>query len=405
MTPPHDEALLEMLQGLFQSREGLKEVLELILNRAMETEMSEHLQAAPHERSAGRLGQRNGRKPRRLKSRVGELRLEVPQSRNCDPYHPSFFARWQRSERALLVACAEMYFQGVSTRKVKRVLEEMCGMEISSATVSRVASEIDEKLSVFRARRLDGHEYPYLIVDARYEKVRVNGHVVDQAVLITTGVTESGEREVLDWRIVDTESESTWSEVFRSLKDRGLGGVKLLTSDANRGIRAAKKRHLSGAAWQRCRVHFKRELGKKVAYQNFRELMKDIRSVFAPEDRKECLQRGSEMAQKWSRYPTVCRMLEDGLEDCLSVCVLPSGHRRRLNSTNMLEREMRELKRRTRVVGIFPNAASCDRLIGAQLVELDERWRVEKRGYLKMDQLDRPEYRNVFSKTGPRRAG
>ena len=298
-----------------------------------------------------------------------------------------------------------MYFQGVSTRKVGHVLEEMCGMEISAATVSRGASEVDEKLSVCRDRRLDGHEHPYLLVDARYEKVRVNGHVVDQAVLITTGITESGEREVLDWRVCENESESTWSEVFRSLKDRGLGGVKLLTSDANRGIRAAKKRHLSDAAWQRCRVHFKRELGKKVAYQNFRELMKDIRSVFAPEDRKECLERGAEMAQKWSRYPSVCRMLEEGLEDCLSVCVLPSSHRRKLNSTNMLEREMRELKRRTRVVGIFPNAASCDRLIGAQLVELDEKWRVEKRGYLKMDQLDRPEYRDVFLKISPRRAG
>jgi len=329
---------------------------------------------------------------------VGELNLSVPQSRNCEPYHPSLYAHWQRSERSLLVACAEMYFQGVSTRKVQDILDEMCGTEISSTTVSRIAAEIDEKLSVFRNRRLDAHEYTYLIIDARYEKVRKNGHVVSQAVLITTGVNEEGHREVLDWRMGDSESEDTWGEVFRSLKDRGIQGVKMITSDAHQGIRSAMKRYFQGVAWQRCRVHFKRELCNKVSRKDRKRLMDDIREVFIPEDRVECLLRGEEMASRWNaRCPRVSRMLREGLEDCLTVCSLPSEHRCRLSSTNMLEREMRELKRRTRVVGVFPNSASCARLIGAHLIELDEKWKTERWVYLNMELLTRPEYRDAFS--------
>jgi putative transposase len=397
MTRKNDAELMELLQEVFASKDGLKDVLELLANRVMEAELSAHVQAGRHERSADRKGYRNGKKPRKLKTRVGELNLQIPQSRNCEPYHPSLFARWQRSERALLVACAEMYFQGVSTRKVRHVLEEMCGLEISSSTVSRIASEVDEKLSVFRNRRLDAHEYPYGMMDARYEKVRVNGHVVPQAVLITAGVTEEGRREILDWRMGDSESEATWGEVFRAVKDRGMKGVKMITSDANEGIRAAMNRYFQGVSWQRCRVHFIRELCKKASWKDRKELAADIKSVFAPEDRNECLKRSEEMAVKWEgRYPKISKMLADGLEDCLTVCALPSEHRRRLHSTNMLEREMRELKRRTRVVGVFPNVASCDRLIGAQLMELDEKWQLEKAVYLNMEHLNRAEYRDLF---------
>jgi putative transposase len=352
----------------------------------MGAEVEAHVGAAPHERSGSRVGRRNGTKPRTLLTRVGGLELDVPQVRGCEPYRPSLFNKWQRSERALLVACGEMYFQGVSTRNVQEVLGAMCEGEVSAMTVSRVAAELDEKLSAFRSRRLDHTSWPYLMLDARYEKVGVDGRVVSQAVLVVVGFDSRGRREVLDWRVGDSESEQCWGEVFRSLKDRGVSGVELVVSDAHRGIRSALTRHFQGAAWQRCRVHFKRELVEKVSYKLAREVMKDAAAVFAPWDRPECLRRGEEMAAKWEamRCPAVAAMLRDGLEDCLAVLGLPEHHRRRLASTNLLERLMRTLKARTRVVGVFPDRPSCDRLIGALLLETHEAWQLEERPYFNM---------------------
>ena len=377
-----------LLQEVFAAPDGAKRLLEHLLAQAMAAEVSRHVGAEAHERAEGRRGYRNRFKPRTLATRVGELEFEVPQVRACEPYHPSIFAKWQRSERALLTACAEMYFQGVSTRNVRAVLEAMCDGEISSTTVSRVAQEVDEKLLAFRHRRLDGVEYPYLHIDARYEKVRVDGRIVSQAVLVTVGFTIEGRREVLDWRVDDSESEATWGEVFRTLKDRGLRGLRLVTSDAHTGIVAAMRRHFQGVAWQRCRVHFKREMGRKVSYKVMKALMADLVIVFEPEDRGECLRRGEEMAVRWEgRYPAVGRMLREGLEDCLAALDFPEHHRRRLQSTNMLENLMKRLKKRSRVVGVFPSRSSCDRLLGAQLLEVHERWAVEERMYFTMENV------------------
>ena len=380
------DGIAASLQGLFREPDGPRRLLELMAAAAMEAGVSEHLGAAPHERSDGRRGHRNGHKPRSLQTRVGVLDLDVPQVRGCEPYRPGLFDRWQRSERALLVACAEMYFQGVSTRKVQEVLESMCGGEVGAMTVSRVASELDEKLAGFRCRRLDAQSYPYLMVDARYEKVRVDGRIVSQAVLVVAGFTATGRREVLDWRVGESESEQCWGDLFRDLKDRGLGGVRLVVSDAHRGIRAALARHFQGVAWQRCRVHFKRELAAKVSYKVARELMRDAAAVFAGADAAECLRRGGETAAKWEgRYPAVAAMLRDGLGDCLTVLSFPEQHRRRLASTNMLENVMRRLKKRTRVVGIFPNRPACDRLSGALLVELHEAWQAADQAWFNME--------------------
>jgi transposase-like protein len=387
MAQVEDDRISELLQEVFSDQDGLRRFLEVLVNQAMQAEATEHLGAERHQRNDRRRGHRNGVKPRTLGTRVGSLQLSVPQTRNCEPYHPSMFARWQRSERALLVACAEMYFQGVSTRKVQEVLQEMCGMEISSATVSRVASELDEKLEEFRSRRLEETTYPYLLIDARYEHVRVDRRVVSQAVMVSAGVTAEGRREILDWRVGDSESEATWSEVFRQLKDRGLQGLELVISDANEGIRAAMKRHLQGVPWQRCRVHFLREMSRKVSYKAMREVLSDAKGVFRGEDRQECLRRGEEMAAKWEgRCPAVAKMLREGLEDTLTVQDLPGPHRRRLNSTNMLESLMRRLKRRTNVVGVFPNRASCERLVGAMLLETHEDWATERAAYIGMGQ-------------------
>lgn len=379
----------ELVQRLFQDPDRLREVLQVICQAAMAQEVADHVGAALHERTSERHGHRNGSKPRTLLTRAGELELSVPQVRGCDrgPYHPSLFARWERSERALLVACGEMYFQGVSTRNVQQVLETMCeGIELSAMTVSRVAAEIDEKLSVFRSRRLDGQAYPYVKVDARYEKVRVDGKVISQAVLVAMGYTHEGKREILDWRLADSESESSWSQMFRELKDRGLSGVQLLVSDAHRGITSAATRHLQGVAWQRCQVHFKRELLKKVSYKRSAELMADVKSIFKGEDVAECLRRGGEAAARWEKTsPQLAKMLRDGVGDCLTVMSFPEEHRTRLTSTNLLESLMKRLKKRTRVVGVFPNKASCDRLIGAQLMEVHESWMTDRNTAFNME--------------------
>ncbi len=388
MTGRHGDELEGMFQGVFSDPQGLRRLVELVAQRLMDLEVARHVQAGRHERRADRQGHRNGYKPRRLRTRLGELELSVPQTRGCQPYHPSLFARWQRSERALLVACAEMYFQGVSTRKVQEVLEAMCQGEVSAMTVSRVAQELDEKLSEFRGRSLGLREYPYLQIDARYEKVRVAGRVVSQAVLVVVGFDSLGRREVLDWRVGDSESEGNWGQVFSSLKERGLRGVKLVVSDAHGGIRAALRRHFQGAAWQRCRVHFKRELGRKVSYKVLGALMTELAGVFAAEEKAECLRRGEEMAGRWAgRYPAVAGMLREGLEDCLTVLSFPEHHRKRLGSTNLLENLMRRLKKRTAVVGVFPNREACERLIGSQLLEVHEQWQVEGAAYFNMENV------------------
>jgi putative transposase len=381
------DTVIELVQEAFSAETGwdLRKLLGALIGAAMENEVEAHLGAGRHERSERRRGHRNGTKPRTLATRVGQLSFPVPQVRNTEPYHPSMFGRWQRSERALMVACAEMYFQGVSTRKVQEVLDAMCGLEVSSATVSRVAAELDEKLTTFRTRRLDLAEYRYLMIDARYEKVRVDGRVVSQAVLVAAGVTCKGRREILDWRVGDSESESTWGEVFRTLKDRGLKGLELIVSDAHGGILSAMSRHFQGVSWQRCRVHFMRELMKKVSYRAIPEVIRELRVVFAGEDRVECLRRGEEMAvRREGRYPKVASMLREGLEACLTVLDFPETHRRRLHSTNLLESVMKALKHRTQVVGVFPNRASCDRLSGAVLVEMHERWSLEPAAYFGM---------------------
>lgn len=275
------DGIVDGLQGLFTNGadgDGLRRLLEAVLQVGMREEVAAHLNADPHERSDRRRGRRNGTKPRTLATRVGPLQLSVPQVRGCDagPYHPSMFARWQRSERALLVACAEMYFQGVSTRNVQAVLQEMCGLDVSAATVGRVAAELDERLAAFRSRRLDHAGWACLMLDARYEQVRVDGRAVSQAVLTVVGFTSQGRREVLDWRVCDSEGEQSWGDVFRSLKDRGLSGLQAVVSDAHRGIQAAIARHFQGVAWQRCRVHFKREMGRRVSYKRLTELNGDL---------------------------------------------------------------------------------------------------------------------------------
>lgn len=388
MTMHKDDGYLDAIQARMDG-DMFKAMLEVMARRVMEEEIARHLGADRHERTAARKGHRNGYKPRTLKTRMGELALEVPQTRGVEPYSPLLFAKWQRSERALLTACAEMYFQGVSTRKVKEVLEKMGGFELSASTVSCVAQELDEQLTAFRQRRLDDHTWPYLIVDATYVKVRKKGRVVSQAVLVVAGVNDEGRREILTWRVADVESEDTWTEVFRELKQRGVQGVQWLVSDGHAGIQAALRTQLAGVSWQRCWVHFMRNLLAKAGHKHKDALAKEMSAARRFDDTRICMAEAERIAERWEgTYPRVATQIRAQFEETLAVHGLPREHRRRVYTTNMMERVMKEIKRRTQVVGIFPNEASCDRLVGAHLLERQEKWHCERARYLMMEHLE-----------------
>ena len=383
MAAVDNDIIIGNLQALFKERDSLKLFLEELLKSVMQAELTEHIKAEPYNRGDSRCGHRNGYKSRRLSTRVGQLELEIPQARGCRPYQPSMFSKYQRSERALLCACAEMYFQGVSTRKVQEVLDEMCATKISSTTVSRVSSELDEKLLTFCGRTLAFQEYPFLQIDARYEKIRVDNKIVSQAVLVVAGFTITGRREILDWRIADSESQDSWGQLLKDLKDRGLYGVEMITSDAHGGIRAAIEKHFQGVAWQRCRVHFKRELASRLPHTKRREILGELAAVYRPTDKMKCAALGRELAEKYRRsVPAIARIIDEGLEDTLSVLEYPYDVRLKMASTNMLENIMKRLKARTKVVTIFPNRQSCWRLVGAQLMELHENWLCEEPPYM-----------------------
>jgi transposase-like protein len=372
-------------QGFFVDPEALARLVEISVQKVLEEQFEQHIAAKPYERTKSRRGYRNGRKGRTMKTALGELQFQVPQAREGG-FRPTVFERYQRSDRALVAAMQEMVVQGVSTRRVSAVLEEMAGFEVSGATVSRAMAELDEEIERFRTRSLKGHVYPYVVIDARYEHVRENGRVVNEAVLIAAGITEQGRREILGYWLGETENEQTWSQVFRDLKKRALEGVRVIISDAHKGIIAALETHYPKVQWQRCRVHFIRELMNKVARTDRFEIANDIQSIFTSDEKEYCLRVAEEIAVKWeSRRPSVSKAIRQGIEPCLTVQPLARNVRRRIHSTNMLERLMREIKRRTRVVSIFPNGASCVRLIGALLIEIHETWVTEEKRYINLD--------------------
>ena len=400
MTKGNGDRYLDEIQERMDG-DVFRAMLEVMARRVMEEELARHLGAQRHERTPERRGHRNGYKARSLKTRVGELALEVPQARGMQPYSPMLFAKWQRSERALLVACAEMYFMGISTRKVKHVLEKMGGFELSAGTVSCVAQELDEKLTEFRRRRLDAPTWPYLMVDATYVKVRKKGRVVSQAVLVVAGINDEGRREILTWRPADVESEDTWTEVFRELKQRGVTGVQWLISDGHEGIQAARRTQFDGVAWQRCWTHFMRNALAKVGHKHKDAFAKELIAARQFDDVKICLAEAERVAERWeAHYPRVAKQIREQFEETLAVHELPREHQRRVYTTNMIERVMREVKRRTRVVGIFPNEGACDRLIGAHLLERDERWSCEPMRYLVMEHLEREDPHRVREEKG-----
>jgi putative transposase len=400
MAKDHRRVDVQMAQEvLLDDPAFLREIVERVVQQLLEAEMTEHIGAAPYERGQGRTGHRNGHKPRALRTRVGTLNLLVPQDRE-GTFSTRLFARYQRNEKALCLALMQMYVEGVSTRKVTEVTEALCGTSFSKSLVSELAGHLDSELEGWRSRRLEADAYPYLFVDARYEKVRVDGRVVSQGVLLVSGLRDDGFREILSVEVSDTESEATYQELFRSLKARGLSGVELVVSDEHQGLKAAISRHFQGVAHQRCQVHYARNLLGMVSHTKRKELAADLRGIFAAPDRCSALKLASSVANKWrleKDSEKVAEHVEERIEECLSCLAFPESHRRRIRTTNGLERLNQEIKRHTRVVRIFPNRGACLRLVSALAIEQSEEWLTGRR-YLDMRELEeqrRQEVREV----------
>jgi putative transposase len=362
----------------------LRGIVERALQAVLEEEMTAHLGAARYERGEGRTGYRNGHKPRTLTTRVGTLELRVPQDRD-GTFSTELFARYQRSEQALVTTLMEMYRQGVSTRNVAAITEELCGTAFSKSHVSALVGRLDPELKAWRERPLTAAAYPYLVVDARSEHARVDGRVVTLGVLVVAAVRDDGKREVLAVEEADTESEATYHDLFTRLKSRGLRGVELVTSDDHRGLKAAIDRHFQGASWQRCQVHFARNLLGMVGAKHRARLGEDLRGIFGATAEAPARGAAPPRASAWkASHPHLAAKLDEEIEDCLACYAFPAAHRPRIRTTNGLERLNQELKRRTRVVRIFPNREAVKRLVTALAMEQSEEW-VSGRRYLDMD--------------------
>lgn len=361
-----------------QGLDAIPELLRVLINNVMQVERSRHIQARDYERTEDRKGHANGYKPKTVKTRMGEITFSVPQVREGG-FYPTALEKGLRSERALVATLAEMYVQGVSTRKVKAITEELCGIEVSAMQVSRAAAQLDEVLQEWRERPLG--EITYLYVDARYEKVRDAGQVRDAAVLVATGITPEGERQVLGVSVSLSEHETHWKTFLKGLKDRGMNGVKLVTSDDHTGLGAARRAVLGSVPWQRCQFHLQQNAGAYVPKQAMRfEVAADIRSMFNAPDRKTAEEFLQAAIQKYAvSAPRLSAWLEENLSEGFTVFDFPLEHRRSIRTTNSLERINKEIRRRTRVVGVFPNEASCLRLVSALLMEISEEWQIGKR--------------------------
>lgn len=369
--------------------EGMAEAMATMLNEAMKIERSTALRAEPGERSLERVGYANGFKPKRMQSRAGLLDLRIPQVRPMpggEPleFYPQSLERGIRSERALKLAIAEMYLKGVSTRRVAEITEQLCGLDITSAQVSRATAELDEQLETWRTRELG--ETPYVVLDATYQKVRHGGSVVDCAVLLAVGVRKDGKRSVLGASVSLSEAEIHWREFLEGLQERGLFGVQCITSDDHKGLKAALAARFPGTKWQRCQFHLQQNAQAYVPKQEMkRPVANEIRSIFNAIDRRDAEERLNRTIEKHRKTaPKLAAWMERAIPEGLTIFDLPEPHRKRLRTSNVLERLNREIKRRTRVATLFPNEASLLRLVTAMVAEISDEWEIG-RAYLVME--------------------
>lgn len=386
MTVRKLKAVPRRLEALVaQDQDLLKALVKEALDQMLQAEMTEFLGAAPGERAEGRGGYRSGYYGRGLITRVGKIELRVPRDRSGE-FSTALFERFQRSEKALVSALAEMYIQGVSTRKVKAITEELCGHSFSASVISSINKGLDDTLTKFARRKLTD-DYPYLILDARYEKVREEGVIQSQAVLIAIGINWEGKREVLGVELANRESLTTWRDFLMSLKQRGLSGVEFAVTDDHAGLKKAVAEILPQAAWQRCYVHFLRNALDYLPRKADDDCMQELRWLY---DRRNIAEAQRDLAAwltRWQKkYPKLTDWVEENIGSTLTFYRLPRLHHRHLKSTNMIERLNEELRRRTRVVRIFPNVASCLRLTRALCAETHEAW-LEDNRYINMDLL------------------
>ncbi len=375
LTPVTESKVVrEIYQVLVENGlEGLNSAFQTLLNEAMVLERSQHLQAAPYERNVERKGHANGFKDKTVLTRSGPLELKIPQVRDSS-FYPQALEKGHRTEKALKLVLAEMYVQGVSTRKVKKVTEELCGAEISATEVSRVSKLLDDELEKFRQRSLG--KYPYVYLDATYQKVRIDKVLRSAAVLVAIGVNEQGQREVLGVSVSISEAEAHWKRFLESLVSRGLTGVSLIVSDNHTGLKAARQAVLSEVPWQRCQFHMAQNAQSYARKQSMRyEVAQAMRDIFG----SPSLEDARDMVQKViKRYESSASdfvdWLEENVEEAFTIYKFPRAHWKKLRTTNPLERVNREIRRRTRVATLFPNEDSCLRLVTAVLQEIHEEW-------------------------------
>ena len=376
----------DLLPGLLSGQDGLAKLIENVLNQILEAQVGESLNADKYERNEERAGYRNGYRMRQLYTRVGPITLQVPQTRDGS-FSTDIFQRYQRSEQALVLALMEMVVNGVSTRKVTHITEELCGVSFSKSTVSSLCAGLDVRVRAFNERRFDGQNYPFMLVDALFFKSRNEDRVVSRAALTISGVRSDGVREILGVQIGDTESFATWDETFRWLKGRGLQGVMFVISDQHSGLKEAAHKHFQGTSWQRCQVHLMRNILGSCSMRYRSEVAAYTKLVLQAPDMKEARRRLDEFVELFQKTaPKAVACLEEGFEDAMAVMVLPEKYRKRLRTTNMQERLNEEIRRRERVIRIFPNDESALRMFGALLAEQNEVW--QSRRYLDMDEFN-----------------
>jgi len=387
--PKQDSTMMkttrEQMLALLQSDDAMRALLETTVQQVLEAEMDEAMGASKSERTGERRGYRSGYYGRKLTTRIGTLELRVPQDRG-GLFRTEVFARYQRSEKALLLALAEMYVQGVSTRKVRAITEELCGHGFSASSVSAVTVQLDEELERFMKRPLN-EEYAYLILDARYERVRENGVIKSRAVLVAIGIDWEGRRQVLAVELANRESQSVWRDFLIGLKQRGLSGVHLVATDDHEGLKKAVAEVLPTALWQRCYVHFLRNALDHLPHSADRACLQELRWLYDRRDATEARTDLNAWLQRWQdKHPKLCAWVETNIEETFAYYRLPAAHHKHLKSTNMLERLNQEFKRRTHIVRIFTDEPSCLRLIRALAVETHEEW-IDGSRYLNMDPL------------------
>ena len=387
MTQKKDNSLVKEFQKvLIDDKNFLKHLMAESLQSILQDEFNRFIKAGPYERNEDRQSYRNGSYTRSIKTRVGRVELEVCRDRD-GLFQTELFRRYQRSEQALVLSITEMYLNGVSTRKVSNIVEELCGHSISRSHVSQLTVDLDKKLNLWRKRKFN-KEYPYLVVDARYERIRTQEGVVSKAVMIVIGIADSGHREILSIDIGDSENETDWGRIFKTLKERGLSGVQYVVSDDHKGLVNALQRHFQGSMWQRCQVHFIRNFMTKLSRRKAKLYIPLLKDIFAATSREDAIIRKSKLLdQLEDEKPEVARWIDEEIESCFSVYNLPPSHHRRMRSTNMIERLNQELKRRSNVIRIFPNESSCIRLLGTLCMEQSEVWE-SGRLYLTMHTSD-----------------